>query len=207
LADVAITKTASVAQISVGSDFTYTLTITNLGPDTAQGVHLTDVMPPEVTFVSTTHPNTVSCGLFLKVVFDCAGGPLAGGQSIVITATVHTVASGQITNTANVTGTTADPVPGNNSATAVVSAHELGISDLVLQVHGISLDRGTATSLIAKLNAASDNLDAGDVAGACGALGAFGNEVQAQSGKKLTVNQAQTLGENATAVQATIGCR
>jgi hypothetical protein len=46
----------------------------------------------------------------------------------------------------------------------------------------------------------------GDSAGACSSLSAFLNEVQAQSGKKLTEAQAQQLTAAANDIRALIGC-
>jgi len=46
----------------------------------------------------------------------------------------------------------------------------------------------------------------GDSAGTCASLSAFLNEVQAQSGKKLSVAQAQKLTAAANDIRAQIGC-
>src|SRR6266542_4935054 len=60
-ADLAITKTASPsAGTANGSQLTYTLTVTNGGPDTATDVSVNDPLPAGTTFVSVT-PSQGSC--------------------------------------------------------------------------------------------------------------------------------------------------
>lgn len=53
-ADLSITKTASPGQVSVGHEVTYTMTVTNLGPDAADGVTVTDPLDARLAFVSAT---------------------------------------------------------------------------------------------------------------------------------------------------------
>ncbi len=204
-ADLAITKTASAAQVFVGNDFTYTITVTNNGPDSVPSAHITDVLPAQIGFVSITHPNA-ACGLIFGIL-DCITDPIASGQSLLVASfVVHTLAAGQITNTASVTSGLVDLVPGNNASTVVVSASNFQIFDLMLQVQGFALPHGIETSLLAKLDAASSGLASGDLTASCGALGAFGNQVRAQSGKMLTADQASTLDAGALAVKSTDGC-
>src|SRR5436309_13819527 len=63
-ADIAITADASADVVVTGSNVTYTLTVTNEGPDTAVGVVVTDALPDDVTFVSC----------------DASGGGVCGGS-------------------------------------------------------------------------------------------------------------------------------
>jgi len=57
-----------------------------------------------------------------------------------------------------------------------------------------------------KLQAAVSGLDRGNIQAACGNLGAFFNEVNAQQGKKLTAPQADLLKAEATRIRAVLGC-
>ena len=55
-ADLSVTKTVSDATPNVGDQITFTVTLTNQGPDTATGVQVTDLLPAGLTFVSARHP-------------------------------------------------------------------------------------------------------------------------------------------------------
>jgi hypothetical protein len=80
------------------------------------------------------------------------------------------------------------------------------IEHLIQEVTDAGLPHGTANSLLAKLNNAQRKVSAGNVAAACGSLGAYINEVQAQSGKKLETEYADALVLEATAVRDSLGC-
>lgn len=54
-ADLVITKTASPEPVTAGTDLTYTLTVYNCGPATANSVQFADFLPAGATFVSATH--------------------------------------------------------------------------------------------------------------------------------------------------------
>jgi uncharacterized repeat protein (TIGR01451 family) len=114
-ADLVITTTASPDPVVTGSNLTYTITVTNLGPDPARTVIVTDDLAPEVGFVSST-PATTGSYDSRMIRFDS----LAAGASVSITidAMVSCFASDGtiITNTATVTSLTIDPDTGNNSA-------------------------------------------------------------------------------------------
>ena len=80
------------------------------------------------------------------------------------------------------------------------------ITDLIALVRSFGLPSGIQTSLVVKLQGAIAALNAGDTATACVALTDFISEVNAQSGKKLTVQQAQQLIQSATTITGLIGC-
>ncbi len=89
----------------------------------------------------------------------------------------------------------------NNSSTPktftiAVNGANIQISNLIGAIQNVDLPQGTASSLIVKLQNASNSVQNGDVATACSQLTALINEAQAQSGKKLTASQAlsSTLG-------------
>jgi uncharacterized repeat protein (TIGR01451 family) len=135
-ADLAVTKTGP-ATVTAGADATYTISVTNAGPSDAQGVALTDAVPTGTTFVSETHPagwmctdpsgagGTLSCTL--------ATLPAGGSATFQLALAVPSGAVGgtRIANTARVSSTTADNVPGNNSFTAtatVATRADLGVT-------------------------------------------------------------------------------
>src|SRR5207302_2386291 len=53
-ADIAVAKIASNGTVTVGSNVTFTITVTNNGPSDATGVQVTDLLPAGLTFVSAT---------------------------------------------------------------------------------------------------------------------------------------------------------
>ena len=80
------------------------------------------------------------------------------------------------------------------------------VGDLVNLVKSFGLKQGIANSLIAKLGSAQSAIARGDLSTACGVLGAFINEVQAQTGKAITSSQATQMIAMATAVKSSLGC-
>ncbi|MBI4786984.1 MAG: DUF11 domain-containing protein [Chloroflexi bacterium] len=117
-ADLAIGKTHA-GNFTVGVNGTYTLTVTNLGPSTAAGTILvTDTLPSGLTFVSGTGTGW-TCNAIGQTVSCSNPSNLAPSASSTITLVVG-VAQGAapgVTNSVVVSGPTADPNPGNNSAT------------------------------------------------------------------------------------------
>jgi uncharacterized repeat protein (TIGR01451 family) len=101
-ADLSITKTDSPDPVVVGNNVTYTIRVTNNGPNDATGVTLTDSLPStsstDFVSVSTTagtcqHTgNTVTCDL----------GSITNGASQTVTVVMKAKKAGQITDTATV---------------------------------------------------------------------------------------------------------
>jgi uncharacterized repeat protein (TIGR01451 family) len=124
-ADLSVTKTDSPDPVTVGNNLTYTVTVTNNGPDTATSVTVTDDLPAETTFFSCFSTGGGVCsgsGNNSTVTF----ASLTSGESETITfvASVNcSVADGTvISNTATVSAFTFDPNLNNNSATATTTA-------------------------------------------------------------------------------------
>jgi uncharacterized repeat protein (TIGR01451 family) len=113
-ADVQITKTGP-AGVVAGQNIVYTVTVTNNGPSTAAGVVVADPTPANLTFVSNGGDCTGA--------YPCNLGSLTSGQTMVINSTYSTSPSfsGNVTNTATVSSTTADPNAGNNSSSIVTN--------------------------------------------------------------------------------------
>jgi uncharacterized repeat protein (TIGR01451 family) len=112
-ADLALQFVAP-ATVNPGASFDYTMTVTNNGPSDATGVVLADTLPTGVSFVSAT-------GASCTPVVSCALGTVPAGSSTVVTlhvaADANLVAGTVLTNSATLSAATADPTPGNNSAT------------------------------------------------------------------------------------------
>jgi uncharacterized repeat protein (TIGR01451 family) len=113
LADLSVTKTVSSATPIVGTNVTFTVTLANLGPNTATGIGVTDLLPTGYTFVShVASAGTYVSGTGVWTVASLAA-PLS--ETLQIVATVNP--SGVYTNTATLSASTpADTTPGNNSA-------------------------------------------------------------------------------------------
>lgn len=88
--DVALTKTVQPTTANHGDTVTYTLTVTNTGPDAATGVVVTDKLPAGLTFVSH---NGVSPGVYDAVTGEWNVGTVEVGEAnavtLQITATVN----------------------------------------------------------------------------------------------------------------------
>jgi uncharacterized repeat protein (TIGR01451 family) len=123
VADLSVTKTDGVTNVSPGGTATYTITASNAGPDGAAGATVTDTFPAAITAVSWTCGGTgggASCAASGSGnIVDVANLPV--GTSVVYTAiaTIGTGATGTMANTATVAAIAGitDPTPGNNSAT------------------------------------------------------------------------------------------
>ncbi len=149
MADLAVTKTDLPDPVTVGNNLTYTVTVTNNGPDTATSVTVTDNLPAETTFVSCSSTGGGVCsgsGNNRTVTFaSLASG---GSEAITFVASVNcSVADGTvISNTATVSSSTLDPDSNNNSATATTTASINGTGDgntspdwIILDAHHVQL--------------------------------------------------------------------
>ncbi|MDK2012648.1 MULTISPECIES: beta strand repeat-containing protein [unclassified Deinococcus] len=121
-ADVIITKTGP-AFAKPGETISYTLTVTNAGPNAATAVTVSDTLPTGLTYVSSAPAATVS-GQTLSWTLGTLAA--SASQTITVTATapseatlLSTPATRTVTNTASVSSATTDPTPANNTATAV----------------------------------------------------------------------------------------
>jgi uncharacterized repeat protein (TIGR01451 family) len=115
VADIALLKTVSNPAPFVTQTFTFTVTATNNGPSTANGVVVTDVLPGGLAFVSSTP----SQGTYVPGTGLWTIGTLANGASATLVLTVTAVSPGAFTNTATKTAETEfDPNLPNDTASA-----------------------------------------------------------------------------------------
>ena len=127
--DLAISKSASPDPVLVGSNLTYTIVVTNLGPFMATSVTLTDALPSSLTFVSASS----GCSPVGNVVV-CDLGSLASGASTTVTVIATAPAAAIITNTASVSAGVPDPETANNTATAISTASDVVLFSASLSV-------------------------------------------------------------------------
>ncbi|HGG0415266.1 TPA: SdrD B-like domain-containing protein [Clostridium sporogenes] len=123
LADISVIKTGSPNPVMSGETLTYTIDVSNFGPSLAENVTLSDVIPPEITGAEFSTDGGVT---FNPWPGSFNIGTLLNGETrtILIRGTVAPVAPGFITNTADVTSTTPDPNPSNNTSTSVIEVNE-----------------------------------------------------------------------------------
>jgi uncharacterized repeat protein (TIGR01451 family) len=114
-ADLAVHKSDFPDPAAIGLPLTYTVTVENLGPGTATGVLLEDVLPLGVSFTSAT-PSQGSCSQLLLVV-TCSLGALADQGEASVAIVVTPSGSGTLTNIAAAESQTLDPNPLNNLVT------------------------------------------------------------------------------------------
>jgi uncharacterized repeat protein (TIGR01451 family) len=119
-ADLAIVKTGP-AMGRVGQSITYTIKVTNNGPQAASGVKVTDKLPRNAGFESASSTQG-TCTKKPKVVV-CSIGAMASGATVTVTLVLKpTTATASFKDTATVTRTSPnDPVSGNN--TSSVTTH------------------------------------------------------------------------------------
>ena len=117
VADLALTNTDSPDPVTVSNTLTYTITVTNNGPDTATDVVLTDTLPSSVTFESAT-PSAGSCSHAAGAVTCHFTSIPAGDHTTATIAVVPTAPASALPNHATVAAKEHDPSATNNSATA-----------------------------------------------------------------------------------------
>jgi uncharacterized repeat protein (TIGR01451 family) len=118
-ADLALGKTANLAYVRIGSNVTYTIAVTNRGPD-ASDTTVVDALPAQLAFVSAT-PSTGACAEAGGTVTWTVGA-LASNDSAVLTLTALAVTPGRTENSATAhTDVETDVNLADNTSTASVS--------------------------------------------------------------------------------------
>ncbi len=119
--DLSVSKVASPTQPILGSDFSYTITVTNKSSVAATGVNLTDTLPAGVTFVSATPSQgtvTESGGVVTASLGTLPPTSVTNpqGSSAQIIIKVRPTALGSIINTATATADQLQNVANDNTA-------------------------------------------------------------------------------------------
>lgn len=135
-ADLELSKSALSSPVMGGSEVTYNLVVRNNGPSTSGGFRVVDALPGTVSYVAGSLAGSgwslgsISGG---ELTANYTGPALTVGQTATFSfrAKVN-IGTGNIVNTADVeAGTTADTVPGNNTAqvtTPVTAGADVRIS-------------------------------------------------------------------------------
>lgn len=114
-ADMAIVKTGSPNPVTQGTPLTYTLAVTNSGPSSATNVMVSDTLPSQVTYLSSTTTQG-SCSEAGGTV-TCLLGTMANAGTATVSILTLANAAGTVLNTATVTADQTDPNLTNNSST------------------------------------------------------------------------------------------
>jgi uncharacterized repeat protein (TIGR01451 family) len=121
--DIAVSVSDSPDPAVLGGSLTYTITVVNTGPSTANNVTLVDTLPPGFTLQSLTYsPPVALSGHGTSggtITFNV--GTLPGGSTAGITIGGTPGSTGFITNRVAVTRSEPDANPSNNTATAVTT--------------------------------------------------------------------------------------
>jgi uncharacterized repeat protein (TIGR01451 family) len=118
---------ASPSPFVVGQAGTYTLTVSNAGPDLAADVVVTDALPANVMFVSASAGAGFSNG---NIVY--AAGNLVAGAFASVSVTVTPTASGTLTNTVQAASVTSNSNPSGGASILLTTVSDGGVTAPVL---------------------------------------------------------------------------
>jgi uncharacterized repeat protein (TIGR01451 family) len=129
--DLAVTKTVDDSTPDINDTVTYTITVANNGLIPATNLEITDLLPPELTFVAPAIPSQGTYDHVSGIWAMVSPLPASTTATITIDASVNPSASGlTVTNTASISAVDqGDPTPANNSASVDIY---VGGTDLLI---------------------------------------------------------------------------
>lgn len=131
IADMRIVKTRTNPLVA-GAIGDYTIVVTNFGPSDARSVVVTDTLDPHLSFDSYVGADWNCSATGQDVVCSYKGGgafPAQAASTLTLKVRVAQSLTQPVANTATVTSTTPDPVPGNNTSTSP-GTNITGVTDL-----------------------------------------------------------------------------
>lgn len=170
--DLVLSNSVSPVLMNLSSNVTFTLSVTNLGPNPASSVVVTDAIPAGFTFTTAT----VSQGTWSNVgnSFNASLGTIANSGSATITIHATAANAGSWTNSATVSAAGSDVNSANNTAkvTAAVNAPPLisaitnvvTVQDVAAGPIGFSISDAETPAASLVLSAASSNTNLIDAA-------------------------------------------
>ena len=118
--DLSVVKSPSPGFVLIGDTLTYTITVTNNGPETSTEVVIQDALPANLSYVSST-ASLGTCSESGGTV-TCDIGDLGVGVSAQVTIHTTVIAEGPVNNTAQAYGSVFDPSLTNNTSTSFTTA-------------------------------------------------------------------------------------
>jgi len=165
-ADLSVAKVDTPDPVAAGANLTYTITVTNNGPNYAGSVLLDDSLPASTTFQSLSAPAGWACGtpaVGSSGAISCSNASFAPGSAVFML-TVHVgsaTANGTVLdNTATVSSSTTDPNQGNESASASTTVTNSTVITATKTVSGDFTPGGAVTYTVVLTN--TSGLDQAD---------------------------------------------
>jgi uncharacterized repeat protein (TIGR01451 family) len=160
-ANLGITKTDSLATVNPGATVTYTIVVSNAGPDAATGAIVTDTVPASLSSVTWTcgsPTNGATCGAASgsgNSISTTANLPASSSVTYLVSGTLSSTATGTLSNTATVltpaSGVTDTTDPsrtgaGNNSATDTTTINAVSNLSVTKTVNNATPNVGNTVS-------------------------------------------------------------
>jgi uncharacterized repeat protein (TIGR01451 family) len=121
-ADLSVTIAHSPAPVTVGQVVTYTIIVSNSGPNTASGVTLANTRPAGLTVTGISHvigpPPAASGTCTSSPPVGCTFPLFPSGVTVPVQLSVRPASAGTLTINTTVSASTRDPNEANNSASA-----------------------------------------------------------------------------------------
>jgi uncharacterized repeat protein (TIGR01451 family) len=120
VADLVLTQSAQSGAVLAGAKITYMLTLTNRGPDPAESIVISDLLNPELDFVSCSPTEGGICegaGNDRRIRFDTLASGATVRVTLVASVKCEVADATVIGNTASVNAATRDSNPNNNLTT------------------------------------------------------------------------------------------
>jgi uncharacterized repeat protein (TIGR01451 family) len=146
-ANLTVTQMAAPLSFAAGQAGTYTLTVSNAGPDLAADVVVNDALPAGVSFVSASAGALLTNG---NIVYNA--GNLAAGTSASVLVTVTPHSAGTLTNAVQLASLTSFPNPSGGASILLttvtsggVTAPTLSAANATVTANGFSISLPSVT--------------------------------------------------------------
>jgi hypothetical protein len=168
-----------------------------------------------VSVVDTTPPTVTTPGELVASAVSPSGAALefAATAADIVDGTLAvtcTPASGSSFAIGDTTVTCRATDAAGNTGTAAFTVHVKGadeqLADLRSYVESLALEQNLAARLVARIGDVRKQLAEGRTNAVCGGLADLTADVQKESGKRLTPQQAERLVSDSTRIRAVVGC-